>query len=167
MIKTTLSSSLGKLLLKNKQTLAVAESCTGGLLSHWITETPGSSNYFIGGIISYSNTVKHEQLGIDRAVIKKQGAVSPQVATLMAKNVRQLLKADYGIGITGIAGPDGGSKLKPVGLIYIAVAGKRKIFCKKFQFFGTRSEIKSRAAHKALDLLKLELLKTGKIKYSA
>ena len=155
-----LSSSVGRLLRKNEKTLAVAESCTGGLLSHLITETPGSSDYFLGGIIAYHNRIKSSELGIDPLTIKKNGAVSGIVAKKMAQNVRSLLKSDHAVGITGIAGPGGGSKTKPVGLVYVAIAAKRRVFCRRFRFSGTRSEIKSSAAHHALDLLKLALLKT-------
>ncbi len=155
----TLASTTGTLLRKIGKKLATAESCTGGLLSHLITEVPGSSDYFLGSVVAYHNRIKSSQLNIDLPAIKKNGAVSETVAKKMAQNVRDLLKSDYGIGITGIAGPGGSSKAKPVGLVYIAVAAKRRTFCKKFRFFGTRSEIKSSAAHKALDSLRLELLK--------
>ena len=154
----SLSSIVGELLRKNKKTLSLAESCTGGLLSHRITEAPGSSDYYLGGIVSYHNRIKILELGIPPDLIKQKGAVSEAIAKKMARNIRLKFNADYGIGITGIAGPTGGSALKPVGLVYIALTSKRKTFCEKKRFFGNRGEIQSRAANHALDLLRLELL---------
>ena len=156
--QASLSSVIGSLLKKRHCTLAVAESCTGGLVSYGITETPGSSDYFLGAIVSYHNRIKTLELGIAAELIKKHGAVSEIVAKKMAENIQSKFGADYGIGITGIAGPSGGSAAKPVGLVYIAIAGKNKVLCRKKQFFGNRVEIQSRAAHHALDLLRLELL---------
>lgn len=155
----TLSSAVGALLRKKRKTLAVAESCTGGLFSNLITETPGSSGYFLGGVIAYSNTIKTAVLNIDKGLIKKYGAVSPPVARKMAQAIRKILKSDYGVGITGIAGPAGGTAKKPVGLVYIALADKKKVICVKNRFFGSRSEIKSRSADTALNILRLELMK--------
>ncbi len=154
----TLSSAVGALLRKNKKTLGAAESCTGGLFSNLITDAPGCSDYFLGGIIAYGNRIKNSILGVDEALLKKHGAVSEVAAKKMAQNVREILKTNYGIALTGIAGPGGGSSKKPVGLVYIALADGRKTTCCKNQFFGTRVEIKNRAAHKALDLLRLRLL---------
>ncbi len=151
----TLSSVIGKQLKKNKKTLSVAESCTGGLLGHLITETPGSSKYFLGGIISYHNKIKEEKLGVPAEVLRRHGAVSPQTAAAMAKNIREKLNSDYGLSITGISGPNGGSKTKPVGLVYIGYSNKNKTSVKKYNFYGTRSEIKSYAANQALDLFRL------------
>ncbi len=155
----TLSFIVGALLRKNKKTLAVAESCTGGLLSQRITETAGSSDYYLGGIVSYNNRIKILELSILPDIIKHKGAVSEAVAKKMAQNIHAKFNADYGLGITGIAGPVGGSAAKPVGLAYIALSSKHKIFCEKKIFFGNRNEIQSRAANHALDLLRLELLK--------
>ena len=156
-----MSSAVGKLLRKNKKTLALAESCTGGLVSHLITETPGSSGYFLGSVVSYDNAVKTAKLGLNPGMIRKKGAVSEEAAKAMAKNVKEILGSDFGIGITGIAGPGGGSRKKPVGLVYIAIASKGGTHSQKFRFFGTRTEIKSRAAQKSLDLLRLKLLATS------
>ena len=155
----TLSSVVGALLRKNKKTLGAAESCTGGHFSNLITDAPGSSDYFLGGIIAYSNRIKTSVLSIDGALLKKHGAVSERAAKKMAQNVREILRANYGVAITGIAGPSGGSSKKPVGLVYIAIADGKKTTCCKSRFFGTRTEIKNRSAHKALDLLRLRLLK--------
>ncbi len=142
-----------------KKKLSLAESCTGGLLGHLITNSPGSSNYFMGGTVAYNDRVKIEMLGVPERLLKKFGAVSESVAKSMAKNVRRLFRADLGISITGIAGPGGGTKKKPVGLVYIAIADSKHASCKKCQFFGTRRKIKSSAAHKALDLLRLKLIR--------
>lgn len=150
----TLEEIAGKLLLKKKRTVAVAESCTGGLISSLLTNIPGSSGYFREGLIAYSNEVKIRDLGIPLENIKKYGAVSPQVAAKMANGIRKKASADIGIGVTGIAGPGGGTKTKPVGLVYIALASKNRIICEQFNFAGSRLEIKSQAARSALDLLR-------------
>jgi len=154
----TLSSAVGGLLRKKKKTLSVAESCTGGLLGHLLTETPGSSRYFLGGIVTYHNKAKTALLKVSPKSLKKAGAVSESVAKQMAKGVRTRFGTDFGIGITGIAGPDGGTKKKPVGLVYIAISNRGKGLCRKFLFFGSRSDIKMQAAKKALNRLRLELL---------
>lgn len=163
----SLPSAVGKLLIKKKRTLALAESCTGGLAAHRVTDVPGSSRYFLGGIVSYSDRVKSSMLGVDARLIKRHGAVSAPVAMAMAQGVRRALGASIGVAITGIAGPAGGSAKKPVGLVYIAVAGLPagglmaglgKTFAQKCLFFGSRSDIKSRSADKALDILRLLLM---------
>lgn len=147
----------GRILQKSKKTLAVAESCTGGLLANRITDVPGSSDYFKLGLVAYSNESKNNLLSIPIKIIKKYGAVSKKVARLMAKNVRVLAQADYGISVSGIAGPGGAMKQKPVGLVYIALSGKSKITCKKFRFTGTRSLIKYKSTQAALNLLRKEI----------
>jgi nicotinamide-nucleotide amidase len=153
----TMASVVGGLLRKTGRTLATAESCTGGLLSSLITDVAGSSDYYIGGLMAYSNAIKKLELLIPEKVLKKDGAVSREVAALMARNIRKLYGSDHGIGITGIAGPGGGSPRKPVGLVHIAVSSGRKTLCRKFRFVGSRTEIKNRAANTALDLLRLQL----------
>lgn len=150
----TLQDAVGHTLAKAKKTLAIAESCTGGHLSNLITNTSGSSGYFKMGIVAYSNDAKIKQLGIERAVIAKKGAVSKEVAKAMAENIKNISGADIGLGITGIAGPTGGSKKKPVGLVYIALSSKKKNLVKEFKFTGTREEIKLRTCQHALDLLR-------------
>ncbi|MCB9758046.1 MAG: CinA family protein [Candidatus Omnitrophica bacterium] len=140
-------------LTKQKQTLAVAESCSGGFLGHRLTNIAGSSNYFIGGVLVYANRAKTKLLGISPALLKKHGAVSQPVAQDMAAAVRKVLKTDFGISITGIAGPAGGTIQKPVGLVFIAVANSKKITCKKFYFKGSRQKIKTAATDSALKLL--------------
>ena len=149
-----LEEIVGKRLLKSGKTLAIAESCTGGLLANRITDIPGSSNYFKLGLITYSNESKNKLLGIPTQTIKKYGAVSKQAAGLMAKNVRILAGATYGIGITGIAGPGGGTNKKPVGLVYIALSTKTKTICKEFRFVGTRNLIKYKSTQGALNMLR-------------
>ena len=146
------------LLIKNNKTIAIAESCTGGLLSNRLTDIPGSSNYLMYSIIAYSNKSKTQLLGVPEEIIKKYGAVSRQTAKLMAKNVKELANVDIGLSITGIAGPSGETKQKPVGLVYIAVATKNKIICKEFHFSGERKLIKFRSSQAALDMLRRYLL---------
>jgi len=141
------------LLTSKKQTIAVAESCTGGLLSSLLTQFSGSSKYFIAGIVTYSNESKIKLLRIPKYILLENGAVSEKVARLMAKNIKLITKADLGIGITGIAGPTGGSAQKPVGTVFIALAKNKKLICRKFIFKGNRSTIRKQAALKSLYLL--------------
>jgi len=150
-----LEQVIGKLLLKKKKTLSIAESCTGGLLADRITDIPGSTKYFQIGVVAYSNESKNKVLNIPIETIKEHGAVSRQVASLMAKNVRLLGRSDIGIGISGIAGPSGGAKKKPVGLVYISLSTKDKTLCKEFRFLGQRNIIKFKATQAALNLVRL------------
>lgn len=152
-----LSKELGNLLRKNRLTISVAESCTGGLVSHLITSIPGSSEYFRGSIIAYSNIIKNELLGIPEEIIKKYGAVSREVAKGMAKSVRELIKSDIGISTTGIAGPTGGSKKKPVGMVVFGVDIKGKITTNIKYFNPPRNRIKMEAATTILKILKINL----------
>ncbi len=152
-----LEEKIARLLKKKHQTVSVAESCSGGLLGHQLTNLPGSSKYFYGGVIVYSNAAKVKTLGVSADIIKKQGAVSAPVAQKMAEAVRKLFKTDFGISITGIAGPSGGTKDKPIGLTFIAVAKQKKILCRQFRFKGTRLNIKTLAVHSALRFL-LEMI---------
>jgi len=142
-----------KLLKQRDKTIAIAESCTGGLLCHKLTNIPGSSGYFKLGIIVYANESKIKILKIPAKTIQAKGAVSKEVALLMAQNIRAIAKSDFGIGITGIAGPTGGTAKKPVGLVYIALTSNKKTILKKFNFKGGRLSIKSQAAQSALKLL--------------
>ena len=151
----TLPSVIGKKLRQSRKTLGLAESCTGGLASHLVTTAPGSSDYFRGSVVVYSNDLKKSLLNIPESVLKKNGAVSGAAAKHMAGNVRRILHTDIGLGITGIAGPSGGSRRKPVGLVFIAIADSSQVRVIKNRFFGTRGEITAAAAHKALDLLRL------------
>ena len=144
---------IAKRLNKKKKTLALAESCTGGLISHRITNASGSSLYFRGAIVAYSNKVKESLLSVPGEVIKTYGAVSRQVALGMARAAREVLCSDIAISITGIAGPTGGSAKKPVGLAYIAFASARKRKSKRVIFKGTRRELKEKFTNSALNFL--------------
>lgn len=152
----------GKILRKKGLTLAIAESCTGGLISSRITDVAGSSDYFLCGIVAYSNRIKEKLLGVSfrhcerpkgAKQSQKYGAVSKQVALKMAQGVRLLAGTDIGVGVTGIAGPAGGTRSKPVGLVYIAVVTDKKQIVRKFHFKGSRKEIKFKASEAALDLI--------------
>lgn len=142
------------LLLKNKKTIAIAESCTGGLLSNLLTNLSGSSQYFILGVVAYSNEAKKKILGTPLSLITTHGAVSKEVASSMAGRIRKIANTDIGIGITGIAGPSTGTPQKPVGTVFIALDSKKKRICRKFHFKGTRLCIRKTAAVKSLELLK-------------
>ena len=143
---------LGSLLAARAWTVAVAESCTGGLLASTITDVPGSSTYFLGGIVAYSNSSKTEVLGVPPETIQKFGAVSDRAAIGMAIGVLNNFGCDFGIAITGIAGPGGGSEAKPVGTVFIAVATEDGEQAKEFHFKGTRAEIKAASVKAALEM---------------
>ncbi|MBD2576958.1 competence/damage-inducible protein A [Oscillatoria sp. FACHB-1406] len=157
----TLASIVGTLLRESGETLSVAESCTGGALGAMLTDIPGSSDYFLGGIISYSNDVKISALGVRPESLQQYGAVSETVAREMALGVKACLNSDWGLSITGVAGPGGGSDEKPVGLVYIALAAPDKTV-EVFEFrFGTEKEraaIRSLSTGHALDRLRRRLL---------
>ncbi|MCM8794808.1 MAG: competence/damage-inducible protein A [Candidatus Omnitrophica bacterium] len=155
----TLEGQVGTLLKRSKKTLAVAESCTGGLLQNRLTDVAGSSDYFLGGIVAYSNDLKRLVLGVPLQAIRRHGAVSPEVARMMAQGVCRLTEARIGLSITGIAGPSGGSKQKPVGLVYIGLSAGGKTQVIRCRFSGNRGVIKYRASQAALNLLRLHLLK--------
>jgi nicotinamide-nucleotide amidase len=155
----TLEGKIGDLLKKKKWTLAVAESCTGGLIGHRLTNVSGSSEYFLEGAVTYSNTAKQIRLGVDPALIEAHGAVSEEVATAMAEGIRQKSGSDFGLAVTGIAGPTGGTPDKPVGLTFIAVTGPQGTRCEKFRFHQDRVRNKERAAQAALNLLRMYLSK--------
>ncbi|MCS7064676.1 MAG: nicotinamide-nucleotide amidohydrolase family protein, partial [Fimbriimonadales bacterium] len=159
--ETTLEQVVVSLLREHGQSLATAESCTGGLLSHRITEVPGSSEVFIGGVVAYSNAVKEQELGVPRAILDQHGAVSEPTARAMAEGVRALLGSYWGIGITGIAGPTGGTPDKPVGLVYIGISDPTGTVVQRHLFLGDRSTIKGRAAQAALVLLRRGILRGG------
>jgi PncC family amidohydrolase len=148
-------------LKKHEVTVATAESCTGGLLAHTLTNISGSSAYFDRGVISYSNKAKQEILGVPEKVLEKYGAVSKQVAEAMAQAIRQQASVDYGLATTGIAGPTGGTKDKPVGLVYIAIATNDSVVVKRFLFSGDRLANKESTCAAALELL-LELFSQEK-----
>jgi PncC family amidohydrolase len=143
------------LLVDRGRTIAVAESCTGGLIGHLLTNVPGSSRCFIGGVAAYNARAKATLLGVAAGTMRDHGAVSAETATAMALGVRERLDADIGIGVTGIAGPGGGSEDKPVGTVYIAVAtrdGRGEALREHFE--GGREEYKEQAARRALELLR-------------
>jgi nicotinamide-nucleotide amidase len=146
-----LATQVGERLRKLRKSLAVAESCTGGLLGAAVTDVPGSSAYFLGGVISYADRVKVEQLRVPEATLRRYGAVSEQTAAAMATGVRELLQADIGVSITGVAGPDvEGSK--PVGLTYIGIAAGA-VTTHRFQWTGDRWDNRRRSVIAALELL--------------
>jgi nicotinamide-nucleotide amidase len=153
----TLEGAVGKILAKKGLTLAVAESCTGGLISSRITDVPGSSRYFIASIITYSNGSKENLLGIRHSTLLRHGAVSKEVALEMAMAVRHYSCADIGLAVTGIAGPGGATRTKPVGLVYTALVLGRRHILRKFRFKGTRREIKFQVSQVALDMLRKEI----------
>ena len=140
-------------LKKHQVTIATAESCTGGLLAHTLTNVSGSSEYFNRGVICYSNTAKMELLGVPEQLLTNYGAVSKQVAAAMAKAIQQRAQVDIGIATTGIAGPTGGTKDKPVGLVFIGVSTKDTIVVKEFLFSGDRLNNKDSTCTAALELL--------------
>lgn len=147
--------------LKKKQlTLSTAESCTGGTLGALLTEQPGSSDFYLGGVISYSNAMKENFLGVSAQTLAQFGAVSAETAREMAAGVRERTKTDLGISITGIAGPGGGSQEKPVGLVYIGLATSEGIKANKFQFHGGRNSIRQLSVQAALDWIRCYLLKS-------
>ncbi|MBI2082598.1 MAG: competence/damage-inducible protein A [Deltaproteobacteria bacterium] len=154
----TIERVIGRLLLEKKQTLSVAESCTGGLISNLLTNVPGSSGYFERGVVTYSNDSKLQILGIDLVLLQKFGAVSSEVATAMAERVRQISGTTYGIGVTGIAGPSGGTESKPVGTVHIAVAGPKETKERKYFWPRDRESFKLFAAHVALHKLRRMIL---------
>lgn len=150
----TLAEVTGRLLVSNSASLALAESCTGGFISHLITSVPGSSSYFKGSIIAYSNEVKQKILGVDPVSIEKFGAVSEQVACEMAHGVKDLFGVDYAIATTGIAGPEGGTEEKPTGTVWIAVADNRLVAAEKFVFGNNRERNIMRSSQTALQMLR-------------
>ena len=142
------------LILKDKKlTVASAESCSGGLIANTLTNISGSSEYFDRGVVTYTNNSKIELLNIPEEILNKYGAVSEQVAKAMAEAIRKKSNVDIGISTTGIAGPTGGTKEKPVGLVYITLSTKDETFIKKFQFSGTRLENKESTCNAALQML--------------
>ena len=151
---TTLEDVVGKLLTRRRQTIAVAESCTGGLLASRITNISGSSKYFSMGLVAYSNAVKENILGVSKESIEVHGAVSQEVAIEMAERIKLLAGSDIGVGITGIAGPGGGTLAKPVGLVYIAIVIGRKKILKELYCKGTRKEIRLQTTQETLNLLR-------------
>jgi nicotinamide-nucleotide amidase len=141
-------------LTKAKKTLALAESCTGGFIANQITNVPGASKIFLGGIVSYSNAAKQKFLGVRASALARHGAVSEAVARQMAEGARKKFEADYAIAVTGIAGPSGGSKAKPVGTVFIALAGPFDTIVQRKLNPAPREKFKAMTARQALELLK-------------
>ncbi len=149
---------VGARLLSRGATLACAESCSGGLLGHRVTGVAGSSAYFLGSVVAYANSVKEEFLGVPKALIVRSGAVSAAVAAAMAEGVRTRMRSTYGLGITGVAGPGGGTARKPVGLVYVSLAWPGGGVVARNLFFGGREHVKFQATQKALDMLRRRLV---------
>ncbi len=153
----TLERVVARLLAEQGKTIALAESCTGGLVAHWLTNVPGISDHFVQGLVTYSNEAKTRLLGVPEELLKKVGAVSEEVARLMAENVRERAGTDIGVGISGIAGPGGGTPEKPVGAVHVAVATADGTVHRKLKLRGAREVVKDRAAKHALNLVRLAL----------
>ncbi len=156
--KDTLEEITGRLLKEKNQTLSLAESCSGGMIAHLVTSVPGSSVYFMGGVVSYSYESKTKMLGVSNETLIKFGAVSEEVVVQMALGAKHEFKTDWAISASGIAGPDGGMPDKPVGTVWIAIAGPNGVKAKKFQFGGDRERNISVTAITALNMLRKELL---------
>ena len=149
---------VGRILLKSGKSVATAESCTGGLLGKMLTDVPGSSDYYQGGVVCYSNRLKINFVGVDRTSLQRFGAVSEEVARQMAFGIRESTGADFGLSVTGIAGPDGGTPEKPVGLVFIGLADDQDVQVRQERFPGSREAIRMRASRYALDWLRRKLL---------
>lgn len=159
-----LSEVIGEYLQKANATLANAESCTGGYLSHLITGIPGSSAYFTGGLITYTNALKKQLLSVPEAILTNEGAVSKGTVEAMVKGTLKTVQSDYAIAISGVAGPSGGTQEKPVGTVWIAVGNNEQVISQKFQFFNERQKNIHFSAVMALDMLR-QLLVFGELSY--
>ncbi len=153
---------IGRLLKEKKLRLVIAESCTGGFACKLITDIPGSSEYFMGGFITYSNVLKKKILKIPKTILRKFGAVSEQTAIYMAKNAKKYGKADISLSFTGIAGPTGGTLEKPVGFVWIGICYKKDLFARNYIFQGDRQTIRERTVYKGFELLRETILKYEK-----
>jgi nicotinamide-nucleotide amidase len=158
----TLEGVVGRLLVERGLTLAVAESCTGGLLGHRLTNNPGSSAYFERGIVVYSNRAKQELLGVPASVLERHGAVSAPCAEAMARGICERSASACGVAITGIAGPEGGSAAKPVGTVFVGLAISGDVVSRRFRFDGDRAAVKWQSAQMALDMLRRGLARSGR-----
>jgi nicotinamide-nucleotide amidase len=166
-MRDSLEKAIGNFLRKKGWTLSIAESCTGGLICDRITNIPGSSDYFEGGMVTYSNESKAEYLGIPLDYIKRFGAVSPQVAKKMAQGVRKAFHTTFGLSTTGVAGPTGGTKRSSIGRVFIGIANGRRAWVRREDLKGSRRDIKKQAAERSLEFLYKILvekagLKTGR-----
>jgi nicotinamide-nucleotide amidase len=158
----SLEMVIGQKLRSMNKTLACAESCSAGLLAHRITSVPGSSAYFLEGLVTYSNQSKVRTLKVSAKLIKEHGAVSQEVARTMAVNLKEKTGADFTLSTTGIAGPGGGSESKPVGLVFIGLAFPGGVEVKENFFRGDRQQVKFQTTQKALDMLRLKLIETNR-----
>jgi nicotinamide-nucleotide amidase len=156
--ESSIDETVAALFINQGMTLALAESCTGGMIAQRITSISGSSRYFLESAVTYGNAAKTRQLGVDDALLVEKGAVSSEVASAMAKGVRQAASSDLGLAVTGIAGPDGGTDGKPVGTVFISLAAPDGCWTKRFQFSGSRDEIRTITAWTSLDWLRRYLL---------
>ena len=161
-----LEKLIGDLLRKSGWTLSIAESCTGGLICDRITDVSGSSAYFMGGMVNYSNESKEEHLRVPTDDIKKYGAVSPQVARKMAQGVRIAFDSTFGLSTTGVAGPTGGTQRSPLGRVFIGVAKGKRTWVKKLDLKGNRREIKKQASERSLESLYKILIQRAGLKPS-
>jgi nicotinamide-nucleotide amidase len=155
--ESSIAETVGKLLGETSQTISAAESCTGGLIASKITDVAGSSDYFLEGVITYSNSSKNKLLGVKNSTLRKYGAVSNQTAVEMAKGIRRVSGSDIGISTTGIAGPSGGTKSKPVGLVWIGYSDKNISFAKDFIFTKQRLRNKEIMSKMALEIVRRQL----------
>jgi PncC family amidohydrolase len=154
---TRLAARIQAIAIERGLTVATAESCTGGLVGHCITENPGSSGFYLGGVVSYADEVKVQQLGVSADLLERRGAVSADVAAALAVGVRERLGSDLGVSVTGVAGPGGGTKTKPVGLTYVAAASRHGCDVRRHEWQGDRAANKRSSGAAAL-LLLLETL---------
>jgi len=154
----TLEGIVGDLLRRKGKTLSTAESCTGGMIAHLITSVPGASDYFEGSVVSYANEVKENVLKVKKETLERHGAVSRETVEEMATGAKELLRTDYAIAVSGIAGPTGGTPEKPIGTVWIAVATPSRILSEKHQFAGDRKGNIERSSYTALNLLRKILI---------
>ena len=154
----TLQNCIGRILAEEGKTISVAESCTGGMISHLFTSVPGSSAYFLGSVTSYANSVKVGVLGVPAEIIRNHGAVSSECAAAMAEGVRRLTGSDFAVSTTGIAGPGGGSAEKPVGLVWIGLSSAQGTETYKIQYSGDRQRNIERSAAYAMNLIRKKIL---------
>ena len=163
-MRNSLEKTIGDHLRNKGWTLAIAESCTGGLICDRITNVSGSSDYFMGGMVNYSNESKTKHLGVPSNDIKKYGAVSPQVAKRMAQGVRRAFNTTFGLSTTGVAGPTGGTKRSPIGRVFIGFTNGRRTWVRKEDLKGNRREIKKQAAERSLEFFYDRLIHSGSSK---
>lgn len=145
--------AVGRLLTARGETLVLAESCTGGMAAERVTRVPGSSVYFLAALVTYADEAKRRFLGVSAKLLREKGAVSRECAEAMARGARRQTGADWAVSVTGIAGPGGGTKTKPVGTVYIGLAGPSGVVARKYRFTGGRAEIRRRSATRALETL--------------